>query len=106
MKHIILIIFSLALVAATLFIPTRLENREEIQRTKLGYPAYFMEQNFFDKYGGQYFFPTWEKIDWSGKYPIVSFSPGRLAVDFVLIFLICEGFIYLLETIDFAIRKK
>jgi len=99
-------IFSLALVGATLFIPTRLENKAEIQRVKLGYPAYFMEQNFYNKYGGQYFFPTWEKVDWSGKYPVVSFSPAGLVIDFGLIFLACECLVYILETVDFAIRKE
>lgn len=106
LKHTILAFFSLSLVFATLFIPVKLETVPEIRRAQLGYPAYFVEQNFYDKYGGQYFFPTWEKIDRSGKYPVISFSPGRLLVDLILIFMVCEGLIYVLETIDFAIRRK
>lgn len=105
-KHCIMAIFSIALTLATLFIQTKLENKEEIQKTKLGYPAYFLEQNFSGKYEGYYFFPTWEKVDLSGNNPVVGFRPTGLVVDWVIIFLALEIFIYILEIIDFAIRKK
>lgn len=105
-KHILLAFFSLSFALVTLFIPTKLENKEEIRKAKLGYPAYFLEQDFFGKYESYYFFPTWEKVDLSRKNPIIGFRLTGLVVDWAIIFLALEIVIYILETIDFAVRKN
>jgi len=105
-KHIILAILSLAFVVGTLFIYTKIDNQNELKKTRLGYPAYFLEQNSSSLYGKQPFFPTWDKLDLSGKAPVVSFNSLGFLVDFILIFSGFELLIYVLEALDFAIRKK
>ncbi|GEM_PF-4605795 len=106
LKHIILVISSLSIIFVTLLIPVHLENNNELRDTKLGYPACFLEQNLSGRYGNLAFFPIWEKVDWSGKSPVVSFSFPWMLFDLILTFIALEAFIYTLETIDFAIRKE
>ena len=105
-KHGIIIVFSLTLVLATVFIPVRLEKISEVKAAKLGYPIHFLVQDFSSKYGNHYFFPTWEEFSFERKLPLVGFSMPGLAADFIVSVIGCEIFFYILETIDFALRKN
>ncbi len=91
---------------ATLFITVRLETVSEIKSTELGYPVSFLQQDFSAKYGNNYFFPTWEEFSFSKKYSVVGFSAPGLAVDFIVALIVCEILFYLLEAVDFALRKE
>ena len=107
LKHLILAIFSLALLLATLFVPREAGNREELKKIGLGYPVFFVEQDFTKNYESFFFFPTWERFSFDfQKSPVKNFRVVSFLISFLFIFSALEIMIRLLEYLNFRVRRR
>ncbi|MDR3583026.1 MAG: hypothetical protein P4L62_01565 [Candidatus Pacebacteria bacterium] len=104
-KNLVLFVFSLALLGATLFVQVPSHNAEELKKINFGYPLAFISQNHSSYYSFLYF-PTWDKFNFRDVKNINGFSPLNLAASLVLIFIALEIAIWFLETLDFWVRRK
>lgn len=103
-KHLILFFFSLVLLFATLFVPRKSDNKEQIKNLELGYPMAFITQDLSFK--GASYFPTWQKFEpFDKNCPIKNFFWPRLSISLLAVFLSLEIIIFVLESLDFRIRR-
>jgi hypothetical protein len=106
LKHFILFFCSFLILISSLYLPYPAENANELKDVKMGYPLSFVSQNFTEKYQKQIsFFPRWQKFDLDTQKVPFEFYFGKFAVSLSIVFLAVEFLIYVLEIIDFKIRK-
>lgn len=105
MKHSILLFFSIVLLLATLFVPQKSDNIEQLKNVGLGYPIAFIYQDFSYADKSFSFFPCWHRLEFNNKdYPI-KFKPTLFLLSLFILFIVVEFIVYLLEILDFKIRK-
>lgn len=105
LKHLILAVFGLALLSATLFIQAESKNKEDLKNINFGFPLAFVAQDHLDKYSF-YFFPTWDRFDFHKIKTVKNFRPMSAAADFLIIFSALEILIFLLENATFWLKNK
>lgn len=104
-KHLTLLLFSVVLLSATLFVPRKADNRDGIKKLELGYPVAFVVQDFSNVDKHFSFYPRWQRLDFNNKdYPI-KFKPANFMLSLFILFVIIELIVYSLEILDFKIRK-
>lgn len=112
-KHLILAVFSLGLLASTLYIPQKTENREALSNLKFGYPLPFIGQDLMTCGEGVFYntknnaLPTYNNLSIRNKdCKIRSFSVWKFLASFLSIFFLMELFIFIVEYLDFRIRSS
>ena len=106
-KHLILGVSSLILIFAYAFyIPSPVKSAEELSRVKFGFPIAFIQQdmtcqNSFAFYPNYFRFSPKLYKDCSVK----NFSLLGLVASFLTIFLVLEAAVYILEILNFQLRK-
>lgn len=105
-KHLIIFLFSLVLLLATPFILRRADNKEQLKNLPLGYPLAFVVQDSSYNIKTFAYFPNWDKLrPFDKNYHINRILWSRMLFSFLLIFFVLEATIFILEIIDFKIRK-
>jgi hypothetical protein len=99
-RHLILAVFSLILLAGTLFLQMESKNKEELARVAFGYPFSFITQDHSSNYSFSYF-PTWDGFNFREWHLVQNFYPIRFLASFLSIYLALELLIFLLETLKF-----
>ena len=105
LKHFIIIFFSFLFFLTTLFIPVKLENTNQMENVKLGYPWSFVSQDFSKYNNGFESFPFYQRFEIKRIDEIKNFSIVNFFLSFFIVFLALELLIYVLEIADFRIRK-
>ena len=103
-KHLLLLIVSLVLLAATLCVPMPARDSEQMKEIRFGYPLAFVSQNFID-YDTFSFFPRYLKFEPFNR-SVEKVYWLNLLVSFLSIFAIIELTIFILEFASFGIRKR
>lgn len=104
--NLLVAVFALGAVLATLFLYTEINNVSELKAAKMGYPFYFLQQDFSARYDGHPFFPTWERDDFREKVsPAVGFNVWGFVADFLIFFGIIRSGIYFLEKLENLYKK-
>ncbi|HPN96238.1 MAG TPA: hypothetical protein PLK35_00565 [Candidatus Moranbacteria bacterium] len=102
-KHLIIFLFNLALLFATLFVPRQVDNKEQMKNVRLGYPVAFVSQDFsyYNKYFS--FFPNWQKFNPQNKNCPYKIIPVNLIISMATVFALLEFFICIIEIIHIKI---
>lgn len=98
LKHSIILIASIILLGATLFVPMPARNSEEMERIWFGYPLQFISQDL-SAYDTVHVFPRYQQIEVQSYQNFNGFSVTGLVSSILVIFLSLEGIIFLLEQI-------
>lgn len=109
MKHMIIGVFALALIVASVFVMVPVNDAEDSKEVSFGLPFGFIGQDFYQKYEKSIMFPWGQNIDL--KMPIKSFGIGNFFLSFLAVFIGLEILIFILENIKWRIgeffrRKK
>lgn len=95
-KHVILFLTSLIILISTLLVfSLPVENKESLYRVSFGSPLPFVFQDFSSMKEAP-FFPSYYKFS-PREYPLSGFSIFHFIADFLIIFGIIEGIVFLLE---------
>lgn len=102
-KHLLIAIFSLALLISTLFVSGKVNNVEEVKSVKFGAPFKFIGQDLSQS--DIFWFPDYPKPKISREMKFNWFSLKNFLASFLIFFISLEIVIYILEWADFGIRK-
>jgi hypothetical protein len=100
-KHIIIFIFCIILVLASVFINRKSDSKNGDKLIYYGYPLGFIEQNFYDYKYATLYYQNFDLEREETSYKIV-YSGFVLSV--FIVFVGLEILIYILEVIDFRAR--
>ena len=101
LKHGILSFLSLLMLFATLYIPEKFDNSNDVKEIKFGYPFHFVSQNFIDNYNMS---PSYFRRFSFDIEKIKNFYFLNFISSYVVIIISVEVLIYALEVIKYKVQ--
>ncbi len=108
MKHGLLLFTSGVILFTTLFILSApVQNRSMLSQVSFGYPYAFLSRDFSSMDDFLYFPRSYRFSFDFQKYPLSGFSFVHFIVDFLIIFGIIEGIVFILEKCkEFLVNRR